>query len=226
MLLAARAEATASRQAIPHPRDCGAPRGQFPGRRPRSHLASPRRPHGLSPPRPGRGPRLGARGRPVPEQRGTIGGRARARARRRGPCAHPRHLEASWWSRRLETGQDEGAIFVSAPVPAGGTWTRVLSSDTASGLRRTICSRCRGAKTRSSTPFFGQRFIRVYDGVPGAKPGRSPAPFAALLGDLQDGVGHVAIGEADMAARHRERGRDPGVLSLRECHAPRRPYCS
>ena len=52
-------------------------------------------------------------------------------------------------------------FFFSAPVPSGWTWTMVLSSDTASSLTRTICSRCKCSKTRSSTPFFDQRFMRV-----------------------------------------------------------------
>ncbi len=61
------------------------------------------------------------------------------------------------------------------------------------------------------------------DGVPSAKAGRQPAPCAALLGDRQEGGEHGARGEADRAARHRERGRDPFVLSLREVHTTRMP---
>ncbi len=99
----------------------------------------------------------------------------------------------------------------------------VLSSDRASSLIRTICSRCRCAKTRASTPFFDQRGSRGGDGMPGAKAGRQPAPFAALLGNRQDGVEHLAIGEADITARHREMRRDLVVLSLREFHTARIP---
>ena len=37
----------------------------------------------------------------------------------------------------------------------------VLSSDTASNLMRINWARCRCSKTRSSTPFLDQRFMRV-----------------------------------------------------------------
>ncbi len=53
------------------------------------------------------------------------------------------------------------AVFFRAPVPSGCTLTAVLSIDNASSLMRTIRSRCKCSNTRSSTPFFGQRFIRV-----------------------------------------------------------------
>ncbi len=61
------------------------------------------------------------------------------------------------------------------------------------------------------------------EGVPGATSGRQPAPFAAMLGDRPEGGEHGARGEADRAARHRERGRGPCVVSLREFHISRRP---
>ncbi len=96
-----------------------------------------------------------------------------------------------------------------APGPAGWTLTRGRSSDRASRVRR--------------TPFFDQRFIRVEDGVPGAKAGRHPAPGAALRGDRPEGGEHGARGEADRAARHRERRRAPGVWSLRAFPTARRP---
>ncbi len=60
-------------------------------------------------------------------------------------------------------------------------------------------------------------------GGPGAKAGRHPAPGAALRGDRPEGGEHGARGEADRAARHRERGRAPGVVSLREVPTARRP---
>ncbi len=56
---------------------------------------------------------------------------------------------------------------------------------------------------------------------PVVQPGVEGASYQALmLGDRQDGGEHVGVGQADMAARHREVGRDPCVLSLRECHTP------
>ena len=36
-----------------------------------------------------------------------------------------------------------------------------VSIDTASSLRRTICCRCSCSNTRSSTPLFDQRFMRM-----------------------------------------------------------------
>src|SRR5690606_2774168 len=53
------------------------------------------------------------------------------------------------------------AVFFRAPVPSGWTFTIVLSTETASILMRTICSCCIWANTRSRTPFFDQRFMRV-----------------------------------------------------------------
>ncbi len=55
-----------------------------------------------------------------------------------------------------------GSPFFRAPVPSGCTFTMVLSIHTASSRIRTICSRCNCSNTRSNTPFFDQRFIRVY----------------------------------------------------------------
>ena len=54
-----------------------------------------------------------------------------------------------------------GAVFFKAPVPSGWTLTIVLSSDTASILMRTICASCKRSNSRSSTPLFDQRFMRV-----------------------------------------------------------------
>ncbi len=45
----------------------------------------------------------------------------------------------------------------------------------------------------------------------------------ALRGDRPEGGEHGVRGETDRAARHRERGRAPGVVSLREVHTARRP---
>ncbi len=147
------------------------------GRLPRRNPAAPRRPHGLLPQRHGQVPRLVARGRPVHNQRGRSGGRAPAsppRAAHQGGGGVPGRERAD--ERRAvirgnhmnlggpaASGAAEGlgAGCVRAPVPAGWTLTRGLSIDRAARLRRTICSRCRGSKTRSSTPFFDQRCSRV-----------------------------------------------------------------
>ncbi len=53
------------------------------------------------------------------------------------------------------------AVFFNAPAPSGWTLTEVLSSDTASILIRTIRTCCKRPKTRSSTPAFDHRFMRV-----------------------------------------------------------------
>ncbi len=54
-----------------------------------------------------------------------------------------------------------GSPFFRAPVPSGCTFTMVLSIHTVSTRTRTIRSRCNCSNTRSNTPFFDQRFIRV-----------------------------------------------------------------
>jgi hypothetical protein len=53
------------------------------------------------------------------------------------------------------------SVFFKAPVPSGCTFTEVESREKASIRRRTICCICSCSKTRSSTPFFAQRFMRV-----------------------------------------------------------------
>ena len=53
------------------------------------------------------------------------------------------------------------SVFFNAPVPSGCTFTEVESRLNASILMRTICSCCSFSNTRSSTPFFDQRFIRM-----------------------------------------------------------------
>ena len=54
-----------------------------------------------------------------------------------------------------------GTVLANSAVPSAWTLTMVLSIDAASSLIRTSCSRCRYANTRSSTPFFDQRFMAV-----------------------------------------------------------------
>ncbi len=113
---------------------------------------------------------------PRAARRGVVGvpGRARAGERRaivRGTPMHRGGPPASGAAEGLRTG------CVRAPVPAGGTLTMVLSSDRTSRVIRTICSRCRCAKTRSSTPFFDQRFIRVEMGCQLPKRVGNPRPL-------------------------------------------------
>ncbi len=237
--LEAREDAAASLQSTPHPRACGAPFVQLTVIRPRSHPAPPRRPHGHIPQCHGQGPRLGARGRPVPQHRGRSGGRAPARqqlAARRGggggpgrECADERRAIVRGTPRHRGGPPASGAAegwrtgCVRAPGPAGGTWTRGRASDRAARGRRPLGSRCRCAQTRASPPGCDPRGSRGERGGPGATSGRQPAPCAALRGDRPEGGEHGARGEADRAARHRERGRAPGVWSLRGFHTSRIP---
>ncbi len=198
-----------------------------------------RRPHGRIPQRHGQGPRLGARGCPVPQHRGRSGGwvpasppraarrgggggpgRARAGERRASVRGTPRHRggpPASGAAEGLRTG------CLRAPVPAGGTWTTGRASDRAARVRRPLCSRCRCAQTRASPPGLRPAGQPGGEGGPGATSGRQPAPCAALRGNRPEGVEHGARGEADRAARHREMRRDPGVWSLRAVPTARRP---
>ncbi len=59
-------------------------------------------------------------------------------------------------SGRLRTG------FLQAPVPSGCTVSTVRSSDSTSILTWTLSRRRNSARTRSRTPLFAQRFIRVW----------------------------------------------------------------
>ena len=54
-----------------------------------------------------------------------------------------------------------GAVVPAAPGPSVCTSILVPSIETALSLMRTFGFRWRWSKTRSSTPFFDQRFIRV-----------------------------------------------------------------
>ena len=56
------------------------------------------------------------------------------------------------------------------------------------------------------------------DGVPLPKPPRPPAPLAAVLGDIQDGIQHPQIRETDIASLHGEVGRNACVLRFGEFH--------
>ena len=57
---------------------------------------------------------------------------------------------------------DGESVSLSADVPSGCALTMLLSIETALIGRRAICSGCSGSQPRSSTPFWDQRFIRVW----------------------------------------------------------------
>ena len=57
------------------------------------------------------------------------------------------------------------------------------------------------------------------DGMPVAKPGRQPPPFATMLGDVQDCVEHSQVRKADIAPLHWEMGRDTLKLDFGYFHA-------
>ena len=92
----------------------------------------------------------------LPARRGPGPGRARTLWR----FEHPRQPYESWWSNRPDLPMDWGPFFLAHPCRGvdldDGAVQRYPSS-----LMRTICSRWRCSNTRSSTPFFDQRFIRV-----------------------------------------------------------------
>jgi hypothetical protein len=56
------------------------------------------------------------------------------------------------------------------------------------------------------------------DGVPVAEPLGQATPFAALLGDLQDGVQHLQVGQAYIAALYRQTTFDQAVLRFGDFH--------
>jgi hypothetical protein len=56
------------------------------------------------------------------------------------------------------------------------------------------------------------------DGVPVAEPLGQTAPFAALLGDVQDRVQHPQIGEAHVAALCRQTVLDHAILRFGDFH--------
>jgi len=57
------------------------------------------------------------------------------------------------------------------------------------------------------------------NGVPVAEPLGQTAPFAALLGHIQDRVQHPQIGQAHIAALNRQAVLDPAVLRFVDFHA-------
>ena len=57
------------------------------------------------------------------------------------------------------------------------------------------------------------------DRVPVAEPFGQTAPLAAVLGDVQDGVDHLQVTQADVAALHRQAVINLGELLGRDFHA-------
>ena len=176
-LLESREEATNPLQPPDQPLDFVAPLVQLPIVCPRVKPALERRHYRVEPQGPGQlaglVPLLG----PVPHQRqrlalaaqameqlaafGCIMGLARRqRDRHRGASlrGHPMTLGGP-----PSAGLADGLrpVWFNAPVPSGGPFTLGLSIDTASSLSRTSCSFWRWANTRSRTPVFDQRVLRV-----------------------------------------------------------------
>ena len=60
--------------------------------------------------------------------------------------------------------------------------------------------------------------MRLYYGVPVAKPLGQTAPFAPLLGDVQDGVQDVQIVERHVAALCRQTRLDVAILGFGDFH--------
>ena len=56
------------------------------------------------------------------------------------------------------------------------------------------------------------------DGVPVAEPLGQAAPFAALLGDVQDGIQNPQVGQAHVAALSRKTVLDQAVLRVGDFH--------
>ena len=67
-------------------------------------------------------------------------------------------------------------------------------------------------------PVLGPAVHPGVDGVPIAKSCRQSSPFAAMLGDIQDGIEHLSVRNAYIAALDREMWRDAFVLRLGEFH--------
>jgi len=101
---------------------------------------------------------------------------------------HPRQPYESWWSIRRGIFRSLEGGFFKAPVSSGWTLTTVLSSEIASILMRTICSRCSSA------------IHPRIDRVPVAETFRQPTPFAAMLCNVKDRVQHISVRHAYVAA--------------------------
>ena len=109
----------------------------------------------------------------------------------------------AWWSSRL--GRSTGV----QRVPSGCTLRWCCPGFR---LRRTI-SPLQLLEHPVSTPLFDPVHAR-WCAV--AVPGRQPPPLAAMLGHVEDGVEHLQVRQADVAALHL-RG-NAGVLIFRDLH--------
>lgn len=56
------------------------------------------------------------------------------------------------------------------------------------------------------------------DGMPTPEPGRSSSPRVTMLGDVHDGIEHVQVRDAHVAALHRQQRRNAFVLSFAQFH--------
>ena len=77
------------------------------------------------------------------------------------PDEHPQQPDESCVPAAPRFADGLQSPFRGAPLPSGCTFTLVLSSATNPNFTCTICSSCKAANTRSSTPLRDQRFIRV-----------------------------------------------------------------
>ena len=98
--------------------------------------------------------------RPAPF-RGVVGLSRRGRESDGGPGIRGSHMNLGGPA-AARAPDRLGAVFFSAPVPSGRASATALSIGAAPGSVRAIRSRCSCSKTRSRTPFPGQRFIRMW----------------------------------------------------------------
>jgi hypothetical protein len=68
-------------------------------------------------------------------------------------------------------------------------------------------------------PILGPPIHAGVDGVPLAESLWKATPFAALLGDVQDGVQHLQVGQRYVAALNRQTMLDQAVLRFADFHA-------
>jgi hypothetical protein len=111
------------------------------------------------------------------------------------------------------------SVFFSAPVPSGCTFTMVLSSDTASILMRHDLGLLQLLEHPVEHAALGPAVHARVDGVPVAKALGQAAPLATEFGNVQDGVQHTQIGQADVAALCRQAVLDLRELGLRDLPA-------
>ena len=108
-----------------------------------------------------------------------------------------------------------GAVFFSRPGPVG----MHLDDRAVQGDRLELDSHDLFALQVFEDAVLGPAIHPGVDGMPFAKPPWQPAPLAAMLGDIQDGIEHLQIREADIAPLHGERGGNACVLCFGEFHS-------